>query len=100
MARRIDYHDDPAAPKPNSVVPAAVAIVTREDGAALLICRTDNGNWALPGGAIEMQESVADAAVPGDLRGDRHTGRGNRAAGNLLRPATRDPLHEQRRGPP
>ena len=63
MARRIDYYDDPDAPKPNSVVPAAVAIVAREDGALLMIRRTDNGNWALPGGAIEMTESVADAAV-------------------------------------
>jgi 8-oxo-dGTP pyrophosphatase MutT (NUDIX family) len=63
MARRIDYYDDPDAPKPNSVVPAAVALVAREDGAVLLIRRTDNGNWALPGGAIEMNESVADAAV-------------------------------------
>jgi 8-oxo-dGTP pyrophosphatase MutT (NUDIX family) len=63
MARRIDYYDDPDAPKPNSVVPAAVVIVAREDGAVLLIRRTDNGNWALPGGAIEMSESVADAAV-------------------------------------
>ena len=63
MARRIDYHDDPDAPEPNSVVPAAVAVVAREDGAVLLIRRTDNGNWALPGGAIEMNESVADAAI-------------------------------------
>jgi 8-oxo-dGTP pyrophosphatase MutT (NUDIX family) len=53
----------PHAPKPTSVVPVAVAIVAREDGAVLLIRRTDNGNWALPGGAIEMTESVADAAV-------------------------------------
>ena len=63
MSRRIDYYDDPAAPEPNSVVPAAVAVVARDDGAVLLIRRTDNGNWALPGGAIEMNESVADAAV-------------------------------------
>jgi 8-oxo-dGTP pyrophosphatase MutT (NUDIX family) len=63
MARRIDYYDDPAAPKANSVVPAAVAVVAREDGAVLLIRRTDNGNWALPGGAIEMNESVAGAAI-------------------------------------
>ena len=28
MGSRIDYHDDPAAPEPNSVVPAAVALVT------------------------------------------------------------------------
>jgi len=63
MATRIDYYDDPAAPEPNSLVPAAVAVVAREDGAVLLIRRTDNGNWALPGGAIEMNESVADAAI-------------------------------------
>ena len=63
MARRIDYYGDPAAPKANSVVPAAVALVAREDGAVLLIRRTDNGNWALPGGAIEMNESVAEAAI-------------------------------------
>jgi 8-oxo-dGTP pyrophosphatase MutT (NUDIX family) len=63
MATRIDYYDDPAAPEPNSLVPAAVAVVAREDGAVLLIRRTDNGNWALPGGAIEMNESVADAAT-------------------------------------
>lgn len=63
MARRIDYYDDPDAPKPNSVVPAAVAVVVREDGALLLIRRTDNGNWACPGGAIEMTESAADAAI-------------------------------------
>ena len=63
MPRRIDYYDDPAAPEPNSFVPAAVAVVAREDGAVLLIRRTDNGNWALPGGAIEMNESVAGAAI-------------------------------------
>lgn len=63
MGRKIDYHDDPAAPEPNSLVPAVTVVVAREDGAILLIRRTDNGNWALPGGKIEMRESVAMAAV-------------------------------------
>ena len=63
MNRKIDYHDDPAAPEPNSLVPAVTVVVAREDGAILLIRRTDNGNWALPGGAIEMHESVAGAAT-------------------------------------
>jgi 8-oxo-dGTP pyrophosphatase MutT (NUDIX family) len=63
MARRIDYYNDPAAPEPNSVVPAAVALVTNDADEILMIRRTDNGNWALPGGAIEMGESVAEAAV-------------------------------------
>jgi 8-oxo-dGTP pyrophosphatase MutT (NUDIX family) len=63
MGRKIDYHDDPAAPEPNSLVPAVTVVVAREDGAVLLIRRTDNGYWALPGGAIELRESVAEAAV-------------------------------------
>lgn len=63
MNRKIDYHDDPAAPEPNSLVPAVTVVVAREDGAILLIRRADNGNWALPGGAIEMHESVAGAAT-------------------------------------
>ena len=63
MNRKIDYHDDPAAPEPNSLVPAVTVVVAREDGAILLIRRTDNGNWALPGGAIEMRESVGGAAI-------------------------------------
>jgi 8-oxo-dGTP pyrophosphatase MutT (NUDIX family) len=28
-----------------------------------MIRRTDNGNWALPGGAVDLGESVAQAAV-------------------------------------
>ncbi len=63
MSRKIDYHDDPAAPEPNSLVPAVSVVVTRDDGAILLIRRTDNGTWALPGGAIEISESVRQAAV-------------------------------------
>jgi 8-oxo-dGTP pyrophosphatase MutT (NUDIX family) len=61
--RKIDYHDDPAAPEPNSLVPAVSVVVARDDGAILLICRTDNGTWALPGGAIELDESVRQAAI-------------------------------------
>jgi ADP-ribose pyrophosphatase YjhB (NUDIX family) len=63
MNRKIDYHDDPDAPEPNSLVPAVSVIVIRDDGAILLIQRTDNDNWALPGGAIDITESVSQAAV-------------------------------------
>jgi len=63
MNRKIDYHDDPAAPEPDSLVPAVTVIAVREDCAILLIRRTDNGNWALPGGTIEMRESVTGAAI-------------------------------------
>jgi 8-oxo-dGTP pyrophosphatase MutT (NUDIX family) len=63
MNRKIDYHDDPAAPASNSLVPAVSVVVARDDGAILLIRRTDNQNWALPGGAIELNESVSQAAI-------------------------------------
>src|ERR1044071_3814622 len=63
MAERIDYLDDPAAPKANSVVPSANVIVVNGQGQILLIRRTDNGNWAVPGGGMDLGESITDAAV-------------------------------------
>jgi len=60
---RIDYYDEPTAPRANSLVPAVSVAVINEAGDLLLIRRTDNGNWALPGGAIDLGESVAQAAV-------------------------------------
>lgn len=63
MPRRIDYHDDPNAPKPNSMVPSVNVVVSNDVGEILLIRRSDNDNWALPGGAIDLGESTAQAAV-------------------------------------
>jgi ADP-ribose pyrophosphatase YjhB (NUDIX family) len=63
MAGRIDYHDDPNAPKPNSLVPSVNVIVTNDNGDILMIRRSDNDNWALPGGAIDLGESVRQAAI-------------------------------------
>ena len=60
---RIDYYDDPEAPAANSVVPSANVVVVNDDGALLLIHRTDNDNWALPGGAMDLGESLVDTAV-------------------------------------
>ena len=61
--RRIDYYDDPSAPKANSLVPSVNVVVVNEAGEILMIRRTDNDNWAVPGGAIDLGESVAQAAV-------------------------------------
>jgi ADP-ribose pyrophosphatase YjhB (NUDIX family) len=63
MARRIDYHDDPDAPPANSIVPSVNVAVTNDAGELLLIRRSDNENWALPGGAVDLGESLAQAAV-------------------------------------
>lgn len=63
MPGRIDYLNDPGAPAPNSLVPSVLVIVAGTEGRILAIERTDNGWWSLPGGAIELGESVAQAAV-------------------------------------
>ena len=63
MGRRIDYVDDPNAPKANSVVPSVVAIVRDDAGRVLLIHKTDNDLWALPGGGHEAGESITDTVV-------------------------------------
>jgi 8-oxo-dGTP pyrophosphatase MutT (NUDIX family) len=62
-ARRIDYLDDPDAPAPTTVVPSANVIVINDDGGILLIRRTDNGNLALPGGGMDLGESITETAV-------------------------------------
>ncbi len=62
MARR-DYFDDPDAPAPNAMVPAATVFVSDGSGKVLLVKRVDNGLWALPGGVIEFGESASMAAI-------------------------------------
>ena len=60
---RIDYYDDPNAPAANSVVPSVTAIVTNDQGDLLLIHKTDNDLWALPGGGHDIGESIVDTVV-------------------------------------
>lgn len=49
---RVDYINDPAGPPANSVVPSVVAVVENDHGQVLLIHKTDNNLWALPGGGL------------------------------------------------
>jgi len=65
---RIDYYyyynnNDPGAPKANSLVPSVNVVMTDEDEKVLVIQRSDNGNWAIPGGAVDLGESLTQAAV-------------------------------------
>jgi ADP-ribose pyrophosphatase YjhB (NUDIX family) len=62
MPRR-EYLHDPEAPEPNSLVVATSAVVVDGQGQVLLQRRADSGNWALPGGGMEMGESLADSVV-------------------------------------
>jgi NUDIX domain len=71
--QRIDYYDSPEAPKANILVPAVNVVVVNDAGEILLIRRTDNGNWAVPGGAIDLGESVAQVLRGRDPR-DAHDG--------------------------
>jgi 8-oxo-dGTP pyrophosphatase MutT (NUDIX family) len=60
---RTDYLHDPAAPPANSVVPSVVAFVQDEHGRVLVIRRSDNGRWALPGGGHDAGESISATVV-------------------------------------
>lgn len=59
---RIDWHGEPEAPEANSLRPSAGAFVRRGED-VLLIERTDNGNWSMPGGAMDPGESLPGCAV-------------------------------------
>ncbi|MCM1949518.1 NUDIX domain-containing protein [Streptomyces sp. G2] len=60
---RIDYFRDPSAPKANSVVPSVTVVVRDTEGRILLIHKTDNDLWALPGGGHDIGERIGDTAV-------------------------------------
>ncbi|MFV2198542.1 NUDIX hydrolase [Nocardiopsis sp. LOL_012] len=60
---RTEYYDDPSAPVPNTWGVGASAAVLDDQGRLLLQRRADNGLWAMPGGAMEMDESLPEAAV-------------------------------------
>ena len=61
--KRVDYLNDPSAPKANSIVVATSAFVEDDEGRVLLIRRVDNALWALPGGGMEPGETVTGCAV-------------------------------------
>jgi len=63
VPRKIDFHDDPDAPRAQRIVPAVSVVVTNDAGEILLIRRTDNNYWALPGGAVDIGESLPQAAI-------------------------------------
>jgi ADP-ribose pyrophosphatase YjhB (NUDIX family) len=60
---RTEHYDDPNAPEPNSLVPAASAVVANERGEILMQRRKDNDLWALPGGTMDLGESIGETAI-------------------------------------
>lgn len=59
--RRIDYFDDPDAPRPTRIVPAVTVAVVNDADQLLMIRRTDNDQWAIPGGKQEVGETPTEA---------------------------------------
>jgi ADP-ribose pyrophosphatase YjhB (NUDIX family) len=57
--RRIEHFNDPDAPTANRLVPAASAMVADQAGRILLIRRSDNDLWAIPGGLMDIGEDIA-----------------------------------------
>ncbi|WP_007511961.1 NUDIX domain-containing protein [Pseudofrankia saprophytica] len=60
---RIDYYHDPNAPRANALVVGGCAVVPGADGRILLQRRADNGEWALPGGGMDIGETFADCVI-------------------------------------
>jgi ADP-ribose pyrophosphatase YjhB (NUDIX family) len=60
---RIDHFNDPDAPWPTRLVPAASAVIVDDEGRLLLAKRTDNTLWTIPGGTMKLGETIAGTAV-------------------------------------
>lgn len=60
---RTEYYHDPNAPEPTSLAPSVFAVVRDDADRILLVRRADNGIWELPGGRVDLGESVTAAAV-------------------------------------
>ncbi|MFD0362746.1 NUDIX hydrolase [Nocardia sp. GCM10030253] len=60
---RVDYFHDPDAPEANSIKVAVSAFVRNHEGRILMIRRTDNDKYSIPGGGLEAGETVTTAVV-------------------------------------
>ena len=60
---RTEYFNDPNAPRANSIVVAVTAFVLNPADELLMIQRSDNGLWAIPGGAQDIGEYISETVV-------------------------------------
>lgn len=63
MSKRRDYYRDPHAPRANNLVPGGSALIVDPTGAILMQRRADSGNWSLPGGTMEIGETLEQCVV-------------------------------------
>lgn len=60
---RIEHYYDPNAPAANSIVVAVTAFVLNDRDELLMIQRSDNDLWAIPGGAQDIGESISETVA-------------------------------------
>jgi len=60
---RTDYFNDPNAPKANSIAIAVSAFILDGTDRLLVIRRSDNDRYAIPGGQLELGETLTQAVV-------------------------------------
>lgn len=63
MSGRRDYYHDSDAPVANSLVPGGSAVVTDDLGRVLMQRRADSGNWSLPGGVMDIGETLGQCVI-------------------------------------
>ena len=60
---RVDHFHDPNAPRANSIAISVSAFVLDDAGRLLMIRRSDNDLYSIPGGQLELGETLSQAAV-------------------------------------
>lgn len=60
---RVDHFHDPNAPQANSLRPAVSAFVQDSTGRVLMIRRTDNDLYSIPGGGQDVGETIGRTVI-------------------------------------
>jgi len=60
---RIEHLNNPDAPRATRLVVAASAVAVDDAGRILLHRRSDNLLWSIPGGAMEIGETIRETAI-------------------------------------
>ena len=59
----VDSTGQPLSKMPDSILPSTNGVIFNGQGEVLLQQRADNGYWALPGGRVDIGESVEQGAI-------------------------------------
>jgi hypothetical protein len=94
---RVDYWQDPKAPKPTSRKPSA-SVLVHDNAGRVLLQRPDNGLWTIPTGAVKKGRDRAGGSRAGVPEGDGPAGRGHWPGRCVLDPGPPDRLPEGRQG--